>query len=156
MLIIQTSQVCSTHVAKSYSLQPPFSQAGLTKESASDSSIDSNEYSSGWRSPEAITGRDRFRLIEPDVNVDEEDVCGSEGFLNLSFSLNGVGSFEKLVQWIPDRKDLDLKGASFDLKQKSLSIESTVQAACKVLGDKGQFGRSQSQSASTKLYITRM
>ena len=105
MLIIQTSQVCSTHVAKSYSLQPPFSQAGLTKESASDSSIDSNEYSSGWRSPEAITGRDRFRLIEPDVNVDEEDVCGSEGFLNLSFSLNGVRfrSFEKLGQGIPYR-----------------------------------------------------
>ena len=89
--------MCSTHVAKSYSLWTPFSQAGLTKESASDSSIDSNEYSAGSRSPEVtITGRDRFRLIEPD------DVCGSEGFLNLSFSLNGVGSFEKLVLWILD------------------------------------------------------
>ena len=75
----------NTHVAKSYSLWTPFSHWGLTKESASDSSIDSNEYSAGSRSPEAITGRDLFRRIDPD-EVD----CGSEGFLNLSLSFNGI------------------------------------------------------------------
>ena len=75
-----------THVAKSYCLcppAPPFSQRGLTKASASDSSIDSKENSAGSRSPDAITGRERFRRIDPD---DDDDVCGSEGFLNLSLS----------------------------------------------------------------------
>ena len=36
-----------------------------------------------------MTGRDRFLLIEP-VPDDDDDVCGSEGFLNLSLSLNGA------------------------------------------------------------------